>query len=848
MISFHAMINCFVQNHLPFLLFFIWLVCETFAKAQLPRDIGEKLEIPRVSRHNLVYEVPPQHPLFTGNGSLGMSVDASGTQLLKQHYAPHTVSTIAQNIWYDPRMPEHLKGTEFSVHTYPHGENHTLAYPYASTPVQQELYDWLRRHPNKCNLANFALTLEVGEKALRSPVELTVFDQQLDLYDGLVRTHYQWEGVHTRLESFVHATKDLIVFHVADSAISPVSRTLRITISDPEGFDPRYETGPPAPKPGEERWRVRPLEHTGQSSNQRVFWALRPLPNGFSYGLIGGVTKEVESVHFSEKEISVELAPRPQDEFTVFLFIVSEKENQNPTAFGKEFIENALQQGYPALLREHQQWWHDYWGRSAIELESGDERGKKLEEWYYRSLYYLASNDRGPLPPAEGGLVANSWFGKFHLEMHFWHAAGFLAANRPECVRPSLQWYLEVLPQAKKNAEAMGLKGAKYPKMTSFRGQDSPGLTNLRIYWHVGEISTLIWWYYLYTQDREFLRTMYPVLAESADFVASFLVENPTTAQYELWPPIATCDETTDFDKVRNPAFELAEFKAALNLAIAASELLRQDENKRAHWIHVRDHLAPIANNGEVYLIYEGFEESWTPRHTRSHPSVLGPFFPAFVVPDDEMIRATYDKVLALWNWDEVWGWDFGFAAAVGAWLNRPEDAVQCLLKAEKKISPVATFSGGGVNSYLPGNGALVLAINEMLLRSLDGTLHLFSGIPSSWRAKFENLRAAGGFLISAEKQGGVIGPISIKSLAGQSCRLEVPKGWRLEDVEIESEGQLIRKRKISPKVLEFDARAGRTYSITFTRIQPKSEKNSILQRRDSPTEKEIPQKNEPPK
>ncbi|MEK7201321.1 MAG: hypothetical protein AAB737_01675, partial [Patescibacteria group bacterium] len=401
--------------------------------------------------------------------------------------------------------------------SYPHRKGHTLAYPYASTPEERELYDWLRRHPNKFNVAEVQLRLAAEGTELSSPKELTDFRQRLDLYNGVIRTRYRWKGVTTVMESFIHAGRNLFVFHVNDSASTPIARTLTITVGDPEGFDTRYDKFPPPP--GDRAAasdRTRPLEQTGTNKSNQVFYALRHLPNGFSHSFVGGVTTQVTAVRFSEQTITVELAPYQQKDFTIFLFIVSEQEHSEPIRSGKVLLEAALKQGYQAVLSEHQQWWHDYWERSSIELDSFDERGRTLERWYYLSLYYLACSDRGTLPPAEGGLAANSWFGKFHLEMHFWHAIGFLAANRPECLRPSLQWYLYAVPQAKKNAEAMGLEGAKYPKMTSFRGLDSPGRTNLRIYWHVGEIPTLIYWYYLYTQDRPFLEEMYPVLRETA--------------------------------------------------------------------------------------------------------------------------------------------------------------------------------------------------------------------------------------------------------------------------------------------------------------------------------------------
>jgi|GEM_PF-1386332 len=795
-----------------------WLIFLFWSSLLLPMPkpiLGSDYTQPEantVSNHNLIYTNLQEPAQFTGNGSIAMSVDVTGTQLLLSDYTPQTIFTIAQNIWHDPPLPDTLKGIQLSRQKYPHGENHTLEYANPASPIQSKLYDFLRKYPNKFSLFNVALTLSAGGQELSSAKEVTDINQMLDLNDGIIRTQYRWNGVTAVAETYVHAEKDLLVFHFSDNAATPISRNLRIQFGSPDAWDPRYEKAPPAAKvsPG----GVYALGESGCSKDRQSFWTLRAMPGDFSYAIVGRITAKVATVSFLEQEMLVELAPYSQQEFTIVLSVTSAKDNKDPIKAGKQAVADALSHSYEELARNHSAWWHDYWNRAGIDLYSADGKGKTLERWYYLSLYHLACNDRGILPPAEGGLVANSWYGKFHLEMHFWHAIGFLAANRPDMLAPSLPWYLQILPQAKLNAAAMGLQGAKYPKMTSFPGKESPGSTNLRIYWHVGEIPTIIWWYYLYTGDEKFLQRMYPVLQNTAEFVRSFVVENPKTGVYEILPPVATCDETTIPDSVRNPGFTLAEFNVALDVAAKAAKQLSRDEEMSRRWQYVRNHLAPIPHNGEAYLIYQNFAGTWTPKHTRSHPSVLGPFFPTRVVSDDRLIRTTFDNVLSSWNWDKTWGWDFGFTAAVGACLKRPNDAVNVLMHAEKALSPAVTFRGGSVNSYLPGNGALVMAINEMLLQSLDGYIRLFRGIPAEWQVGFHSLRAAGAFLVSAKMKSRVVAPIQITSLKGNPCRVEIPAGWTLEHVRVTSNDKRVPASISSDRIVEFKTKAGSIYRI----------------------------------
>jgi hypothetical protein len=64
---------------------------------------------------------------------------------------------------------------------------------------------------------------------------------------------------------------------------------------------------------------------------------------------------------------------------------------------------------------------------------STDPRAAELERRVVLSQYLMALNGAGEVPPQEEGLFSNSWNGKFHLEMHPWHAAHFAAWNRREC-------------------------------------------------------------------------------------------------------------------------------------------------------------------------------------------------------------------------------------------------------------------------------------------------------------------------------------------------------------------------------------------------------------------------------
>ena len=57
-------------------------------------------------------------------------------------------------------------------------------------------------------------------------------------------------------------------------------------------------------------------------------------------------------------------------------------------------------------------------------------------------------------PPQETGLTYNSWYGKPHLEMHWWHGIHFALWNRIDLLEKSLSWYKKVAINAKKIAQS----------------------------------------------------------------------------------------------------------------------------------------------------------------------------------------------------------------------------------------------------------------------------------------------------------------------------------------------------------------------------------------------------------
>ena len=142
--------------------------------------------------------------------------------------------------------------------------------------------------------------------------------------------------------------------------------------------------------------------------------------------------------------------------------------------------------------------WKKFWmSGGAIDLSGNDDpRAAELERRIVLSEYVMAVHDAGSLPPQETGLGVNSWFGKFHMEMYWWHAAHWALWGRPEILEKSLSRLTQLMPAGKAMAKREGCKGVKWSKMTDPSGSESPSGVGPVLVWqqpHPIYLAELVW-------------------------------------------------------------------------------------------------------------------------------------------------------------------------------------------------------------------------------------------------------------------------------------------------------------------------------------------------------------------
>ena len=126
------------------------------------------------------------------------------------------------------------------------------------------------------------------------------------------------------------------------------------------------------------------------------------------------------------------------------------------------------------------------------------------------------------------------------------------------------------------------------------------------------------------------------------------------------------------------------------------------------------------------------------------------------------------------------------------------------LLQEEKFPFPMWPFR----DISTEGLAVAATAINESLLQSYDGIMKIFPAFPATRNGRF-TLHAVGGFVVSSEIKSGEVQWISIKSLSGNPCKLELP--W---DKAVVQSNLNNRKQTINGNFVEIKTKANEVIMI----------------------------------
>ncbi len=681
-----------------------------------------------VTRHNITLtNADPLTPISVGNGEFAFTADITGLQTFPEfHDAGMSLSTMSQWGWHSFPNPEKFTLHDVLVDYDTHGRK----VPYADGPIDAELGEgrtarakaansWLRANPHRLDLARIGFVLKKADGSAGQLSDLQNVKQTLDLWTGVLESRFTFEGWPVRVQTICHPVRDLMAVRIESPLLGNQQAKVRIVFP--------YATGDwlkavdwNSPQKHETRLVMGGKRHDFERvmDGDRYFMALG-LPQG---GILTGVVPHeyVLAAHGNVMEFVIAFTPT--------------QSKQSLPDFADVKSASA----------KH---WKNFWQTGgAIDLSgSTDPRWFELERRIVLSQFLTAINCSGSMPPQETGLVQNSWFGKPHLEMHWWHAAHFALWNREPLLERSMAWYQKILPAAGELAHSQGYNGVRWPKMTDPSGAQGPSSVGVFLIW---EQPHPIYYAELLRRaqpGRKSLEKYRDIVFETAEFMADYAVWDRETKRYVLGPPVIPAQES--YGKLRatifNPTYELAYWEWALNVAQSWREELGLP--RVVKWDDVAKNLSkPTVREG----IYTAIE---TPPYTvtHDHPSMLCALgvLPKTSLIDERTMHATLENVFKTWEWPTTWGWDYPVIAMTAARVGEPERAIDALFLDTPKNRYLANghnYQRANLPLYLPGNGGLLYA-TALMAAGWDGAPNRNApGFPTNgWVVRHEGLRVA---------------------------------------------------------------------------------------------------------
>jgi len=676
-----------------------------------------------VTRHNpVIRKFDALSPLSVGNGEFAFTADVTGLQTFPQDYdKAMPLCTMAQWGWHTTPLPDGLDPKGLRLTPYDtHGRS--VGY-HTSSEGQPELFNWLRQNPHRLNLGLIGLRLMRGDEggALGNISEI---NQKLDLWTGALESRFRFDGQPIFVRTAVHPTYDLLAVEIN----SPLVQNKDLA----HGLSVRFGFPYGSPEMNASDWPSRRKHTTTLTKSGHSVRIRRRLDN-------------------DEYHVAIEWVGQAEFEADDdHQFLLYRKGGPERLAFVAAFSPQPIKGSLPttaATFATAANHWRRFWSDGgAVELsDSGDVRAPELERRIVLSQYLTAIQCSGSRPPQETGLTVNSWYGKFHLEMHWWHAAHFALWNRLPLLEKSLGWYQSILPSARELAKSQGYRGVRWPKMVGPDGRDSPSPVGPLLIWQQPHPIFYAELCYLSRPSRATLARYREIVFESAEFMASYAYFENDGRRFVLGPPVIPAQENHPARETWNPTFELAYWSFGLRVAQRWRERLGMKRN--AEWERIINQLSALPVRDGVYLAHENCPQTFTERN-HDHPSMLGALgMLSGAGVDRETMRRTLKRVIKEWQWDKTWGWDYPLTAMTAARLGETKIAVYALLMNTEKnryLPNGHNYQRPNLPCYLPGNGGLLYAIAMMAGGWQGAPSKHAPGFPDdgSWKVRAENLNS----------------------------------------------------------------------------------------------------------
>ncbi|MFC2138820.1 hypothetical protein ACFLTE_11650 [Bacteroidota bacterium] len=677
-----------------------------------------------INRHNIIVEgVDTLSALSVGNGNFTFTTDLTGLQTFYKDYE-NGIPLGTQSNWGWHTIPntEGFQLNETQLIFDSRGREIPFLHKFRDGH-QAKVGNYFRENPHRLHLGMIGLVITKKDGSIININDIKNAKHELNLWEGKITSEFKINNTPVKVEVYCHQELDMISAKIESQLImdGQISVQWDFSYGVPENTHPGYNFSVP------EKHTSLIVNNSGKDA-----LILHKLDNDQYFVKIQWQTP-AKLIHKESHQ-----------------YILTPEIESNTLKFSCLFSPNSVEKKLPdfeSTTINNIDAWKNFWksGGAVDFSECLDSRAKEIERRIVLSQYLSKIQCSGNLPPAETGLTYNSWYGKFHLEMHWWHAAHFPVWNRPEYLAGQMDYYFHIRNKAKKTAEEQGFKGIRWPKMVDPDGQDSPSNVGTYLIWQQPHFIYFAEQLYQAQSSNEIMQKYIDLVFETAEFMADFPVYDSINNLYNLVPPLIPAQEHWSRETTMNPPFELAYWYWGLSTAQQWRKRLNLPDNEK--WEKVRNNLPSPVFIDSIYMGIGNAPDSYTnPENMRDHPMVLGSLgiLPEWDKIDQQIMKNTLNVIMDKWNWPSTWGWDYPMVAMCATRLGEPEIAIEALLMDVQKNTYLKNghnYQSQRLRIYLPGNGGLLKAI-ALMCAGWENCEIDNPGFPKDgkWNVKWENL------------------------------------------------------------------------------------------------------------
>jgi alpha-L-fucosidase 2 len=653
-----------------------------------------------------------------------------------------------------------------------------------------------------------------------APGPITGYRRWLDLDEAVAGVTWQAGGETWTREIFSSATDQALVMRVTCSRKGAVAFNVRLGRSKfadtkSSGVDTLTMTGTSLGQPGDLRYEAQARVHA----------------KGGTVAASGdGVTVKEADEAIIFLTAGTDYAPDYAKSY----------KGPDPHAAVTSAMDKASQRAFAAMRSDHVRDYQRYFHRVSLDLGSTanaalptDERLRKFSAgendpalvslFYQFGRYLLISSSRpeNALPSNSQGIWGDGlslpwgcdYKSNINFQMNYWPVE---TANLSECHKPMLRAIQGLVAPGEKTAKAyFNAPGWVMAYTTNAWGWTAPGpgVPWGPFFCGGAWVSQHLWEHYSFTRDRDYLKSVYPVMKGAAQACLTMLlpdengklVTSPSTSPENSF---RTGDGQTAWT-CAGTAVERQIIWELFNNTLMASRTLGVDEELQSLLEAAKTDIRPPEIGKAGQLMEWGGDwdlnaREMSHRHI-SHLFALHPGRQITPLRTPELADAVR-KSLAL-RGDEGTGWSKAWKINCWARLHDGEHAYKLIREQLTAVDSTKTNYSNGGGTYLnlfdahppfqiDGNFGALSGITEMLLQShllyddpaAPGAdryvLHLLPALPPVWaEGGVKGLRARGGVELDLAWKDGKAVSTALRPVVDGTWRLRAPQGQKIASI-----------------------------------------------------------------